>query len=48
MKYIFGSWLPESEYELDSREHFEVLPETYQPMNPKAREEVWIPIKAKL
>ncbi len=48
MKYIFGSWLPGSEYELDSREHFEVLPEAYQPMDPKAREEVWIPIKAKL
>ncbi len=47
MQFIFGHWFPESEYELDTREHFEVLPETYQPMDPKAREEVWIPIKAK-
>jgi len=48
MKYIFGSWLPESGYALDTREHFEVLPETYQPMDPEAREEVWMPIKSKL
>ncbi len=48
MKYIFKTWFPESEYELDNREHFEVLLEDYQPMDPKACEEVWIPIKAKL
>ncbi len=48
MRYIFENWLPESEYELDNREHFEVLPKTYQPMDPKAWEKVWIPIKAKL
>jgi AraC family transcriptional regulator len=48
MKCIFESWFPQSEYELDNREHFEVLPETYQPMDPNAREEVWLPIKAKL
>ncbi len=47
MRSIFGSWLPESTYELDNREHFEVLPENYQPMAPDAREEVWIPIRNK-
>jgi AraC family transcriptional regulator len=45
MQYIFGRWLPESEYELDNREHFEILPEGYNPVDPNAREEVWIPIK---
>ncbi len=45
MGYIFGRWLPESEYELDNREHFEVLPEGYSPVDPNAREEVWVPIK---
>lgn len=44
MQYIFGEWLPSSEYELDDREHFEVLPESYDPQDPQAREEVWIPV----
>ncbi len=48
MQYIFGSWLPQSEYALDNREHFEILPGDYNPVDPKAREEVWIPIKKKL
>ena len=43
--YIFGTWLPASEYELDAREHFEILAEDYRPDDPDAREEVWIPIK---
>ncbi len=47
MRYIFESWLPISEYEIDNREHFEILPENYNPMDPEAREEVWIPIKNK-
>ncbi|MFT5163657.1 MAG: AraC family transcriptional regulator [Alteromonadaceae bacterium] len=47
MAFIFGCWLPGSDYELDNREHFEVLLEGYNPMNPQAQEEVWIPIKAK-
>ena len=45
MQAIFGDWLPRSEYELDSREHFELLPEGYSPIDPNAREEIWIPIK---
>ncbi len=43
-KYIFGVWFPSSEYELDKREHFEILPEGYSPVDPNAKEEVWIPI----
>ncbi len=45
MQYIFGNWLLESEYELDNREHFEILPEDYSPIAQDAKEEVWIPIK---
>ena len=45
-KYAFGTWLPGSAYTLDDREHFEVLPENYQPMNPDAEEDIWIPIVA--
>jgi AraC family transcriptional regulator len=44
--YIFGQWLPQSEYELDNRPHFEVMGEGYLgPNDPSAEEEVWIPIK---
>jgi len=45
IQHIFGSWLPHSRYELDDREHFEILPEGYDPLDPQAREEVWIPIR---
>jgi len=45
MEYIFLNWLPESAYKLDEREHFEVLPEGYNPVYEKANEEIWIPIK---
>lgn len=45
MQYIFEEWLPDSEYEVDSREHFEILPEDYDPFDLNAREEVWVPIR---
>ena len=45
--YIFGEWLPKSSYELDPRPHFEVLPEGYDPFDPNATEEIWIPIRDK-
>ncbi len=45
MQYIFGEWFPKSKYLLDSREHFEILPEGYSPIDPQATEEIWIPIK---
>ena len=46
--YIFGEWLLNSEYELDLRPHFEVLPKDYNPFDPNAEEEIWIPIRAKV
>lgn len=42
---IFGYWLPNSDYALDAREHFEVLPADYHPDDPDATEEIWIPIR---
>jgi AraC family transcriptional regulator len=44
-KYIFRQWLPNSEYELDQREHFELLGAKYNPTDENSEEEVWIPIK---
>ncbi|MBK9631694.1 MAG: GyrI-like domain-containing protein [Saprospiraceae bacterium] len=46
-KYIYGTWLPGSEYLLDSRPHFEVLGEKYKNNDPNSEEEIWIPIKIK-
>ena len=50
MPYIMGSWLPNSTYELDNREHFEVLPEsprttTHKTSRPK--NEVWVLVRPK-
>ncbi|MEP1984886.1 MAG: GyrI-like domain-containing protein, partial [Maribacter dokdonensis] len=40
-------WIPNSEYQLDGRPHFEVLGAKYKNNDPNSEEEVWIPIKAK-
>jgi AraC family transcriptional regulator len=44
---IFTGWLPNSEYALDDRAHFEVLGENYKNNDPTSEEEIWIPIKEK-
>ena len=46
-RFILGIWLPNSEYVLDNRPHFEVLGEKYKQGNPDSEEEIWIPIKLK-
>ncbi len=46
-QYIFGIWLPSSEYSLDNRPHFEILGEKYKHNDPNSEEEIWIPIKPK-
>ncbi|MCX6257364.1 MAG: GyrI-like domain-containing protein [Bacteroidia bacterium] len=43
-QYIFGTWLPDSDYALDNRPHFEILGEKYKNEDPDSEEEVWIPI----
>lgn len=45
--YIFGTWLPNSIYELDNRPHFEVLGDKYKNNDPASEEEIWIPIRNK-
>ena len=46
-QYIFGNWLPNSNYLLDNRPHFEVLGEKYKNADPNSEEEIWIPIRQK-
>lgn len=46
-QYIFGTWLPNSDYALDDRPHFEVLGDKYNNNDPASEEEIWIPIKMK-
>lgn len=46
-QYIFGTWLPQSEYALDNRPHFEILGDKYKNEDPDSEEEIWIPIKPK-
>ena len=47
-RYIFGTWLPDSNYSIDNRPHFEVLGEKYKNDDPDSEEEIWIPVKPKL
>ena len=44
-QYIFKTWLPNSNYTLDERPHFEILGEKYKNNDPTSEEEIWIPIK---
>jgi AraC family transcriptional regulator len=44
-QYIFGTWLPNSNYVLDDRPHFEILGEKYKNNDPSSEEEIWIPIR---
>lgn len=45
-QFIFGEWLPKSEFELDDRPHFSVMGDKYfGHENPESEEEIWIPIK---
>jgi AraC family transcriptional regulator len=43
-QYIHQTWLPNSEYELDNRPHFEVLGDRYKNNDPTSEEEIWIPV----
>lgn len=46
-QYIFGTWLPNSDYLLDNRPHFELLGDKYKNADPDSEEEIWIPIRQK-
>lgn len=46
-RYIYGEWIPNSDYDLDNRPHFEILGDKYKNGDPESEEEIWIPIKRK-
>jgi len=46
-RYIFGTWLPASDFLLDVRPHFAVMGEKYKNDETDSEEEVWIPVKTK-
>jgi AraC family transcriptional regulator len=46
-QYIFGTWLPASEFVLDHREHFEILGANYRNNDPLSEEEICIPVRRK-
>lgn len=46
-RHIFGTWLPDSDYLIDNRPHFEILGEKYKHEDPDSEEEVWVPVRMK-
>lgn len=44
-QYIYGKWIPNSQYMLDNRPHFELLGPKYRNNDPTSEEDIWIPIK---
>lgn len=44
---IFGNWLPNSEFVLETRPHFAVMGERYKNDSADSEEEIWIPVKRK-
>jgi AraC family transcriptional regulator len=44
-QHIYNEWLPQSNYQLDNRPHFEVLGSKYKNNDENSQEEIWIPIK---
>jgi len=43
-QYIFGTWLPNSEYKMDARPYFALMGEKYKGGSLESEEEFWIPI----
>lgn len=44
-QYIYGEWLPKSNYILDEKPHFAVMGDKYLGHeNPESEEEVWVPV----
>ena len=46
-QYIFGNWIPNSDFVLDDRPHFAVMGEKYKNEDPDSEEELWVPILKK-
>ena len=43
--YIFQTWLPNANVELDDRPHFAVMGEKYKKDEADSEEEIWIPVR---
>jgi AraC family transcriptional regulator len=43
-RYIYGNWLPNSEYKMDERPYFALMGEKYKGESTESEEEFWIPI----
>ena len=46
--YIYGHWMPDSDYEPDSRPHFALMGSGYKGEHPESQEELWIPVRKKM
>lgn len=44
-RYIYNEWLPNSNYQLDDRPHFEILGPKTKLNDPTSEEDIWIPIR---
>lgn len=44
-RFIYGKWIPQSEWELDDRPHFERLGPKYKQDHIESEEEIWIPVR---
>ena len=44
-RYLFQNFIPENQFEVDDRPHFEIFGDNYNPNDNSAEEEIWIPIK---
>ena len=47
-QYIFGTWLPGSDFLLDNRPHFAIMGQKYKRGDRDSEEEIWIPVRPKL
>ncbi|WLR42035.1 GyrI-like domain-containing protein [Bacillus carboniphilus] len=47
IRFIYESWLPNSEYKLDHRPYFALMGEKYKGEAIDSEEEFWIPIQKK-
>lgn len=45
--YIFQSWIPLSEFDVDLRPHFALMGTKYKMNDSSSEEDIWIPIKKK-
>jgi len=46
-EYIYGTWVPQSKFQLDERPNFQVMGKKYSNNSPFSEEEIWIPLRIK-